>query len=77
MSGALAVIGLWGAFALSWIAAMVWSRKAQKSLGLGKEALYRLVLIAGGVVFFVPAHGYEGRSGSGTCRGTRCGRQSG
>ena len=60
MSPALAVIALWGGFALSWIAAMTWSSKAEKRVGFGRELAYRIVLIVGGVVFFIPAHGYVG-----------------
>jgi protein-S-isoprenylcysteine O-methyltransferase Ste14 len=60
MSPALAVISLWAAFAASWIVAMVWSGSTEKRLGVGKEILYRIVLVAGGVIFFIPAHGYRG-----------------
>ncbi|HUJ03708.1 MAG TPA: hypothetical protein VLW75_08740, partial [Rhizomicrobium sp.] len=60
MSPALAVIALWGAFALSWIAAAPWSSTVEKRIGLSREIVYRIVLIAGGIVFFIPAHGYEG-----------------
>jgi len=60
MNGALIVIGLWIAFGLSWIAAMPWSNKVEKRVGMGKELAYRIVLIVGGIVFFIPAHGYEG-----------------
>jgi protein-S-isoprenylcysteine O-methyltransferase Ste14 len=60
MKPALAVGLLWLAFALSWIAAMPWSSKVDKRLGLSREIAYRIVLIVGGVVFFIPAHGYEG-----------------
>lgn len=60
MSVALVVINLWAAFAISWIAAMFWSKPTEKQLGMGKEWLYRAVLIVGGVIFFIPAHGYHG-----------------
>lgn len=39
---------------------MPWSSKVEKSLGLGRELAYHIVLIVGGVIFFIPAHGYEG-----------------
>jgi protein-S-isoprenylcysteine O-methyltransferase Ste14 len=60
MKPALAVGVLWLGFALSWIAAMAWSSKAEKRVGLSRELAYRAVLIVGGVIFFIPAHGYEG-----------------
>ena len=60
MNPAIAVAVLWGGFVLSWIVAMVWRRKPEKRIGLGKEVLYRIILVLGGVIFFVPAHGYEG-----------------
>jgi protein-S-isoprenylcysteine O-methyltransferase Ste14 len=60
MNGALIIAALWIAFALSWIAAMPWSNKVEKRVGLGKELAYRIVLIVGGIVLFIPAHGYEG-----------------
>ena len=60
MKGALIFAVLWIGFALSWAAAMPWSSAVEKRLGFGKELAYRIVLIVGGVIFFIPAHGYEG-----------------
>lgn len=60
MKFALIVAGLWVAFAVSWIAAMPWSSAVEKRVGLTRELAYRAVLLIGGVVFFIPAHGYEG-----------------
>jgi protein-S-isoprenylcysteine O-methyltransferase Ste14 len=60
MHPALVIAGLWIAFVASWIAAMLWSSRADKRLGLGSEIGYRAVLIVGGIIFFIPAHGYEG-----------------
>jgi protein-S-isoprenylcysteine O-methyltransferase Ste14 len=56
----VAVAVLWIGFALSWIAASPWSSSVEKRAGFAKEIAYRIVLIAGGIVFFIPAHGYEG-----------------
>jgi protein-S-isoprenylcysteine O-methyltransferase Ste14 len=56
----LAMVALWVAFALSWIAAMVWSDTAAQRLGFGRELPYRAVAILGGVLFAIPAHGYIG-----------------
>jgi len=60
MNGALIIAALWIAFALSWIAAMPWSNPVEKRVGFGKELAYRIVLIVGGIVLFIPAHGYDG-----------------
>ena len=60
MRPVLAVAILWFAFGLSWIAAMAWSSKVEKRAGLGRETAYRIVLALGSVIFFIPAHGYEG-----------------
>jgi protein-S-isoprenylcysteine O-methyltransferase Ste14 len=60
MHPALAIIALWIGFGVSWLIAAVWSGKTEKRVGLGSELAYRVVLIAGGVIFFIPAHGYYG-----------------
>jgi protein-S-isoprenylcysteine O-methyltransferase Ste14 len=57
---ASAIAALWGAFAISWLVAALWSRPTAKRLGFGPEMSYRLVTIVGGVIFFMKAHGYEG-----------------
>ena len=60
MKPALVIGLLWIGFVLSWIAAIAWSSKPEKRLGIGREVVYRVLLIVGGIVFFIPAHGYEG-----------------
>ncbi|MGH9807466.1 MAG: methyltransferase family protein [Terriglobia bacterium] len=50
---------LWGLWVLSWLAAMFWSNRTEKRAGLGAEAGYRAVLILGGILLFIPAHGYQ------------------
>ena len=60
MTPVRAVIILWIGFALSWAAAAPWSGVVEKRIGLGREAAYRIVLLAGGLIFLVPAHGYAG-----------------
>ena len=60
MSPALVIALLWAGFALSWFAAMAWSSRVEKRAGMGRELAYRIVLIAGGVIFLIPAHRYEG-----------------
>ncbi|HEX4534654.1 MAG TPA: isoprenylcysteine carboxylmethyltransferase family protein, partial [Rhizomicrobium sp.] len=56
----LVIAALWVLFALSWIAAMLWSDSASQRLGLGKEIAYRVVLVVGGIIFAIPAHNYTG-----------------
>jgi protein-S-isoprenylcysteine O-methyltransferase Ste14 len=56
----LAIIALWVAFALSWLAAAGWSATTERSVGMKGELAYRIVLIAGAIVLFPPAHGYRG-----------------
>jgi len=54
------IAGLWLAFAASWIAAAFWSNRTEKRASLGDELRYRIVLLVGGLLFLVPAHGYQG-----------------
>jgi protein-S-isoprenylcysteine O-methyltransferase Ste14 len=56
----LAIIALWIGFWLSWLAAAGWSAPTDKSVGVKGEIAYRIVLIVGGLVLLVPAHGYRG-----------------
>lgn len=57
---AVAIGSLWGAFALSWLAAIVWSTPAAKRASFGSEIVYRIPILIGAALFFVRAHGYEG-----------------
>ncbi|HEX4079134.1 MAG TPA: isoprenylcysteine carboxylmethyltransferase family protein [Rhizomicrobium sp.] len=56
----LVIAGLWILFIASWIALAAWSSKTEKRASLGTELRYRIVLILGGLIFLVPAHGYHG-----------------
>lgn len=60
MRPGLAIMGLWSLWALSWLAAMFWSNRTEKRAGFGAEIGYRMVLIFGGILLFIRAHGYEG-----------------
>ncbi|HEX4157187.1 MAG TPA: isoprenylcysteine carboxylmethyltransferase family protein [Rhizomicrobium sp.] len=60
MSIAVIIAALWIGFIVCWIALAAWSSKAEKRAGLGSELPYRIVLILGAIVFFIPAHGYRG-----------------
>ena len=56
------IIGLlWLVWVVTWIAAAVWADPAQKRATIGAEVRYRIFWLAGTVLLFVPAHGYEGR----------------
>jgi protein-S-isoprenylcysteine O-methyltransferase Ste14 len=57
----LAIAALWLAFALSWLLAMFWRARAAQRLGFVRELPYRAILVLGGVLFAIPAHGYTGR----------------
>jgi protein-S-isoprenylcysteine O-methyltransferase Ste14 len=60
MHPGLAIVALWVGWAASWAAAALWSNRTEKSVGIRKEAGYRVVLAIGGALFAVPAHGYDG-----------------
>lgn len=51
----LALVALWAIWIVSWIAAAAWSSRAEKRAKFGSELWYRLVLVAGGVIFAVPS----------------------
>jgi len=55
-----AIVGLWLIWVISWLAAALWSNSTEKRAGFKVELSYRIVLLAGGVLLWVPAHGYEG-----------------
>jgi protein-S-isoprenylcysteine O-methyltransferase Ste14 len=60
MRPGLAIIALWGGWALSWLGAAAWSNRTEKRAGMRAEAGYRAVLLLGGVLFAIPAHRQEG-----------------
>jgi protein-S-isoprenylcysteine O-methyltransferase Ste14 len=60
MHAGLVIGALWIAFALCWFALAAWSGRTEKRAGIRAEIPYRIVLIAGAIVFFIPAHGYYG-----------------
>lgn len=51
---------LWLGWVLSWLAAALWSNRTEKRAGVGGEIVYRVPMLAGTVLVFVPAHGYQG-----------------
>ncbi|TPK47800.1 isoprenylcysteine carboxylmethyltransferase family protein [Mesorhizobium sp. B2-5-4] len=56
-----AIAALWLIWVVTWMAAALWADPAQKRATIGAEARYRVFWLAGTVLLFVPAHGYEGR----------------
>ncbi|MGA9852851.1 MAG: isoprenylcysteine carboxylmethyltransferase family protein [Gammaproteobacteria bacterium] len=60
MRPGLAIMILWAAWVLSWLAAAVWSARTEKRPGLRTELSYHIVLVVGVLLFFIPAHGYYG-----------------
>ncbi|HWA30162.1 MAG TPA: isoprenylcysteine carboxylmethyltransferase family protein [Rhizomicrobium sp.] len=60
MKPVVAVLALWIGFAVSWAVAMPWRSAPEKTLGFGRELAYRIILVLGGVIFFIPAHRYDG-----------------
>jgi len=55
-----AIVALWVGFAISWLIAAIWSKPVAKRVGVRGEVAYRLVLLVGGILLAVPAHGYVG-----------------
>ena len=53
------IIGLWIAWALSWLLAGLWSDKTVKRVGMGRELGYRLVVAAGGLALALPARWHQ------------------
>jgi len=52
----LAFIAVWLAWAVSWVAASMWSAKTEARAPMAAGLWYRIALVVGGVTFFVPAH---------------------
>ena len=61
MRPATAIALLWLVWVVTWIAAAMWADPAKKRATIGAEVRYRVFWLAGTVLLFVPAHGYEGR----------------
>ena len=60
MGPAAIIGGLWLLFALSWLAGAGWSSQPVGALDLRAEMPSRILLLLGGIIFFIPAHGYDG-----------------
>jgi protein-S-isoprenylcysteine O-methyltransferase Ste14 len=60
MRPGLVISALWVGFAVSWLAAALWSGKTEKRARIGEQIPYRLVLLIGAILLAVPAHRYVG-----------------
>lgn len=60
MHPAVAIVGLWVAWVVSWVAAAAWQRTTEKRVGSAAELRYRIVLGVGGVLLALPSHRYVG-----------------
>ena len=54
------IIGLWLAFIASWIAASFWATRPEKNASRQQEAAYRITLVAGVLIFAIPARRIHG-----------------
>jgi protein-S-isoprenylcysteine O-methyltransferase Ste14 len=57
----IAIIMLWVGWAVSWVVAALWSKRTENRPPIGVEIRYRVPMVIGTLMMFVPAHGYEGR----------------
>lgn len=55
-----AILLLWATWGIAWLIAAGWSRPVDKRLDIKRQLLYRALMIAGGVILAVPAHGHVG-----------------
>jgi len=60
MHPVVAITALWAGWVVSWMAAALWSDRAEKRVEMRAEMRYRVLMVAGAVLFFIPAHGYHG-----------------
>ncbi len=60
MRPGLAILALWAGWLISWILAASWSKRTEAQPPIGAMLRYRAPMLAGTLLMFVPAHGYEG-----------------
>jgi len=60
MRPGIAIIGLWILWVISWIVAARWTNPTEAQPEIKSVLPYRAALLAGTVLTFIPAHGYEG-----------------
>lgn len=56
----MAIVALWLGWVLSWTIAALWSNRTEKRPAVGTQIRYRIPMLIGALMMFVPAHGYEG-----------------
>ena len=61
MRPGIVILALWTGWLLSWILAALWSNRTEARPSISGEVRYRIPMIIGSLLLFVPAHGYEGR----------------
>jgi len=54
------IIFIWIGWAISWVVAAGWSDRTESRPSVGPEIGYRILMLIGTLIMFVPAHGYEG-----------------
>jgi protein-S-isoprenylcysteine O-methyltransferase Ste14 len=60
MRPGIALVALWLLWVISWIVAARWTNRTEAQPAPESVLSYRAALLAGTVLTFVPAHGYEG-----------------
>jgi len=60
MRPGIVILILWLGWLASWLLAALWSNRTEGRPPIGTEIRYRIPMILGVLLMFVPAHGYEG-----------------
>jgi protein-S-isoprenylcysteine O-methyltransferase Ste14 len=60
MRPGIAILALWTGWAVSWALAALWSNRTENRPGIAAQIRYRVPIVIGALLMFVPAHGYEG-----------------
>ncbi|MFD2058574.1 methyltransferase family protein [Mesorhizobium calcicola] len=60
MRPGMAIALLWLIWLVSWLAAALWADPAQKRAGFQAEAPYRVMMVLGTMLLFIPPHDYVG-----------------
>jgi protein-S-isoprenylcysteine O-methyltransferase Ste14 len=60
MRPAIMILALWILWVISWLLAALWTNRTEARPAVESGLPYRAAMLAGTVLEFVPAHGYEG-----------------
>lgn len=60
MRPGLVIVALWAVWLSSWLLAAIWSNRTAASPPIGEMVRYRVPMLLGAVLMFIPAHNYEG-----------------